>query len=179
MQFKNCQEILQEKYNKCSQLSGFTYIELLISMLIMLLLFGVGFANYRDFQRRQQVESGARMVLADLRLAQESALSGRKVCPAGEVLLNYTFKLVNPMVDKDTYHIQEVCSITTTEIKRADLQGVIFNPTFSGSIKFLPIGKGTNIPAGSQVNITLQHSSSSLSTVTKTISVLSSGVIVD
>src|SRR3989344_4126532 len=187
MQFRNRQEILQKKYNKCSQLSGFTYIELLISMLVMFLLFGVGFANYRDFQRREQVQSAARMVLSDLRLAQESALSGRKVCPSTEVLLNYSFQYVDP----DTYNISEVCTPIATPIitliKSVDLQGALFdvNSTFitsadtGGTIRFLPVGKGTNITAGAQRSIILRHSSTSLTSVTETISVFSSGAIVE
>ncbi len=188
MRIKNCQKSDHRDNNQYFIVKGFTYVELLVAMSVMLLLFGVGFANYRDFQRRQQVESAARTVLSDLRLAQESALSGRKICPANEVLLNYSFQYV----DQDTYSILEVCTPilapTITVIKSVDLQGALFdniNSTFitsadtGGVIKFLPIGKGTNINAGAQRSIILKHSSPSLSSITKTISVFSSGAIVE
>ena len=58
--------------------SGFTLIELMVVMLIMSLLFGLGFANFRDFQRRQILEGAVRAVKGDLRYAQELALAGRK-----------------------------------------------------------------------------------------------------
>lgn len=58
--------------------SGFTLIELMVVMLIMSLLFGLGFTNFRDFQRRQILEGAVRAVKGDLRYAQELALAGRK-----------------------------------------------------------------------------------------------------
>jgi type II secretory pathway pseudopilin PulG len=160
---------------------GFTYIELLMSMLIMFLVFGVGFANYRDFQRRQALEEVARLLAGDLRLAQERVRTGTKACPTSETLRLYRFKLVNPGVDKRTYHIEEVCSTTTSEIKRVTLQGAFFNPTFSSTIEFYPVGRGTNVPAltggGNQLTLTLEHDS--FSSIQKNIYVLTSGAIVE
>lgn len=57
---------------------GFSLVELMIVIATMVLIFGTGYANYRSFQRRQHLESAVRMVTADLRLAQEMALAGRK-----------------------------------------------------------------------------------------------------
>lgn len=57
---------------------GFTFIELLIVIVTMVLLFGVGFANFREFQRRQVAISFARQMKADFNLAREYALAGRK-----------------------------------------------------------------------------------------------------
>lgn len=63
---------------------GFTIVELVISIMIMGIIFSLGFANYRDFQRRQQLESAVRLVKGDLRYAQELAIAGRKPAePAG------------------------------------------------------------------------------------------------
>ena len=42
---------------KISKSNGFTLIELLIVVVTMTLLFGVGFANYRDFQKREYLKT--------------------------------------------------------------------------------------------------------------------------
>ncbi|OGM28437.1 hypothetical protein A2962_04750 [Candidatus Woesebacteria bacterium RIFCSPLOWO2_01_FULL_39_61] len=58
--------------------AGFTLVELIIVIVTMVLIFSLGYANYRGFQRRQHLESAVRMVMGDLRLAQGMALAGRK-----------------------------------------------------------------------------------------------------
>ncbi|QQS39542.1 prepilin-type N-terminal cleavage/methylation domain-containing protein [Candidatus Woesebacteria bacterium] len=57
---------------------GFTFIELLIGLVIMGILFMVGFANYRGFASRQNIEAVVREMKGDLRLAQQMATSGVK-----------------------------------------------------------------------------------------------------
>jgi type II secretory pathway pseudopilin PulG len=59
-------------------LSGFTLVELVVVIMTMGLLFGFGYANYRDFQRRQQLEGVVREFKTNLRLAQQLALTGKK-----------------------------------------------------------------------------------------------------
>ena len=64
--------------------SGYTLVELTIVVMIMAILFTVGYGNYRSYQRRQYLETAVRQVVSDLRLSQEYALSGRKpVDPLG------------------------------------------------------------------------------------------------
>jgi hypothetical protein len=46
--------------------------------MILVLLLGAGTAGFRDFQRRQTLDAAVRQVVADMRLAQEYAISGRK-----------------------------------------------------------------------------------------------------
>ena len=57
---------------------GFSLVEVLIVVAIFGLIFLVGSASYRSFSRRQLLESGVRQVRADLNLARECALSGKK-----------------------------------------------------------------------------------------------------
>lgn len=57
---------------------GFTLIEIVVVVATMAILFGLGYANYRDFQRRQQLDGVVREFKGNLRLAQQLALSGKK-----------------------------------------------------------------------------------------------------
>ena len=57
---------------------GFTLIELLVVVVTMALLFSVGYANYRSFQKRQRVGAVTREIKAQLRLLQEKSIAGVK-----------------------------------------------------------------------------------------------------
>ncbi|KKQ98743.1 MAG: hypothetical protein UT24_C0001G0024 [Candidatus Woesebacteria bacterium GW2011_GWB1_39_12] len=131
---------------------GYTLIELLIVMMTMVLLFGLGFANYRGFQRRQSLEGVVRMVKADLRLAQANALSGKKPssgnCSAvASNILYYSFAYV----DSDTYAYGAVCP-TESNIKQVDITGATMS-AFS-EIRFNVLGRGTNITGQTVITIT-------------------------
>lgn len=77
--------------NKLKKSPGFTLIELLIVVVTMSLMFGIGFANYRDFQGRQILQGAVEKIKGDLRFTQELALAGKK--PTGcDVLNSYTIK---------------------------------------------------------------------------------------
>ena len=84
---------------------GFTLIELMVVMLTMVLLFTLGYANYRQFQRRQILENYVRKVRGDLRLAQELALVGKK--PAGCTTL-FGYKFIRAGEQK--YELRAYCS---------------------------------------------------------------------
>ncbi|KKR30707.1 hypothetical protein A2715_01665 [Candidatus Woesebacteria bacterium RIFCSPHIGHO2_01_FULL_39_32] len=83
---------------------GFTFIELLIVIVVMALLFSVGYAGYREFQARQGIINVTRKIKADLRLAQEYALSQRKLCAANDFLLGYEF-----VASSTSYEIRAYC----------------------------------------------------------------------
>jgi len=110
LSLKNAQKQSTNSLPK-SNLLGFTLLELLVVIMTMTLLFGLTYANFRDFQRRQYLESAERQVEADLRLAQQLALSGRKpdttpdnVCES-RVLHGYRFHRTNVR----TYDIEAYC----------------------------------------------------------------------
>lgn len=60
---------------------GFTLIELLIVIVTMFLIFTIGFANLRGFQRTRTLDGATTKVKSALRYAQELALSGRSMAP--------------------------------------------------------------------------------------------------
>ena len=54
---------------------GYTLIEILVGLTIIGIIFGVGFASFREFSRRQSLAGGVKTLVGDLRLAQEQAIS--------------------------------------------------------------------------------------------------------
>src|SRR5512135_1934557 len=108
--------------------SGFTFIELLLAIVIMALIFGVGFANYRGFQQRQQLTAAARAFKADLRYTQEQALAGTK--PVGCVILD-SYRL--SWVSSTSYDISALCDAgaATVSLKTVTLHGMQFSAAFT------------------------------------------------
>ena len=74
------------KQSNQKTLTGFTLIELLVVMFIVSLLAGSAFVVYSNGQRRYEVSANLQRLVADLRLVQNMALSGKKtgvVTPIG------------------------------------------------------------------------------------------------
>jgi prepilin-type N-terminal cleavage/methylation domain-containing protein len=157
--------------------SGFTLIELLVVISVMVLIFGLGYANFRGFRRRQMVESAARQIRGDLRLAQEQALAGAKPATDCPTLNGYNFY---PRLAERRYEIVPNCEGGfPAPIKSVELpEDIAINinsrcyampssvpwflcwwigcpPISCELILFKVLGQGTNIPVGSTVTITV------------------------
>jgi type II secretory pathway pseudopilin PulG len=143
------------KYSSVKNI-GYTLLETLIVISISVIVFSLVFANYRDFSRRQILEEVAKLVVSDIRLAQEYALAGRK--EAGCVTLTgYEFERFST----GGYRINDVCtSGGGTEIKSvslpADFQISSFSPAPS-RFTFGVLARGTNRDA--DVTFTLTQTS--------------------
>ena len=147
------------------RLKGYTFVEVLVSLTIVGLLFSFGFVNFRDFSRRQQLVGVARSMKGELRLAQGKASAGEK--PAGCVTLSsYSFQITG----SSSYKITANCSGgVDVDIKTVNLSGGVTMLPTSGTISFKVLGQGTNITAGSSFIITLtQQGTNNTSFVTVT-----------
>lgn len=159
---------------KTRSANAFTLIELLIGLTIVGLIFSFGFANFRDFSRRQALLGEMRKVTGDLRLAQEKSLSGDKPtdisCAAPYVLNGYNFYVTS----STSYKIQADCSGGTVDVKSVDLvTGVTISTPSPNPIVFKALGQGTNIaPGGTTLTLTQDETSA-----TQTINVTSTGEI--
>ena len=93
-------------HNSAISRHGFTLLELLVVISIMVIIFSVGFANFRGFQERQKLIIARDLLKTDLRFAQQQALSGIK--PPGCTILN-GYKLEKTTASLFSYDITASC----------------------------------------------------------------------
>lgn len=104
---------------------GFTLIELIVSISILMLLVSGLLASYNNYNQSQSVGQSAQSVKANVRLAQSKALSGVKPSSGCTELSGYTVSFT-----QTTYSFQARCTEglvgTATQLTLA--QGVSFSP---------------------------------------------------
>lgn len=138
---------------------AYTLIEILVSLTIVGLIFGVGYISFREFARRQALVGAARSLRGDLRLAQEQALAGKK--PIGcTVLDGYRFSAASGSV----YSIMAGCSNGNFSIGKDSVpfpSGVSMNPV-PGNILFKVLGQGTDLASDVEVNLVQEATGNTL-----------------
>ncbi len=135
---------------------GYTLIEILVGLTILGLLFGFGFASFRDFSRRQVVSGVGKLIEGDLRLVQQQALSGQKPddvkCDPPNNLSGYRFT-----VNSSSQYIASAnCSGGVVVVKTVNLpEGVTISTPSPNPIEFKVLGHGTNIASGLMSTVTI------------------------
>lgn len=130
---------------------GYTLIEVLIVLVITTTLFFGGFATYREFTRRQFLETTYKELRADLELAREFASSGEKPSGAGGcsgTLAGYTITF-----SSSGYTVAATCigPATTSIVRTRTLQSGL---TISGpNFMYKVLGQGTNLTGAGTVTI--------------------------
>jgi prepilin-type N-terminal cleavage/methylation domain-containing protein len=139
---------------KCqiSNKKGYTLIEILVGLTIIGLIFNFGYASFREFSYRQALANAARRLRADLRLAQEQALSGKK--PDGcSVLDGYRFR-----GSSTSYSLFPVCAGTefTGQAKEVSFSDITlsFDPPSTTSVLFKVLGQGNDLSSDLEINLT-------------------------
>jgi prepilin-type N-terminal cleavage/methylation domain-containing protein len=153
--------------------AGYTLIEILVSLTIVGLIFGIGYVNFRDFSRRQALAGVARSIKGDLRLAQEQALAGKKptsaFCNSPNQLNGYNFRVIS----SQSYQLEANCSGGSVMTKTGTLPSDISVSTPSPNpITFKILGQGTNLSADATLTLTQARTANSA-----TITVTSGGEI--
>ncbi len=150
---------------------GYTIIELLIVIFILILIFTLGQANFRSFRQRQKVESAVRRFKSSLQLAKGKALSGQKPAGCG-VLKSYTIDRASAY----EYNLRSVCDnqlCSNGNIESRVSLSPDTNIRFVGGnfcVEFIPVGRGVS---GSH-NITISDIQTNIS---QTVSITVDGVI--
>jgi len=141
--------------------SAYTLIEVLVGLTIIGLIFGVGYINFRDFARRQAIAGAGKILQGDLRLAQGLALSGQKpdvaFCNSPNTLNSFDFRVFSTT----DYRIEANCSGGSVISKEVFLPtGITISTPNPNPIQFKVLGRGTNIPSGTSIILTLTQASS-------------------
>lgn len=162
-------KVFKNKYfNKLNQyFTGYSLIEVLVSISIMAILVGLGYTNLRGYQQKKQLDNAVDIIKADLTLARESALAGKKPTNAScntRTLEGYRF--IKTASAK--YELSVGCVDGTgsywTKVKEVDLSKLNvtiadFNP--SNAIIFYPVAKGTNITVSTGSDIVINQNGTS------------------
>ena len=136
--------------------SGYTLIELLVGLSVIGLIFSFGYVNFRDFSRRQALDSAARDLKGQLRFTQERALSGQKPpnsnCDSPNRLDGYNFNIAS----NSNYTVEAQCSGGVAVIRNINLsENVTISIPSPNPILFKVLGQGNNIPDGTSITLTL------------------------
>ena len=147
--------------------SAYTFIEILVALTIVGLIFGIGYVSFRDFSRRQALSGAARSIIGDLRLAQGQAISGRKpediFCNSPNTLNGYNFRVVSAQ----NYVLEAACSGGNVETKNVIiLSDISMAAPSPNPILFKSVAQGTNISgASTSINLT-QFGTGNVRTIT-------------
>lgn len=154
--------------------SAYTFIEILVALTIVGLIFGIGYVSFRDFSRRQALQGTVRSIRGDLRLAQEQAISGQKpadiFCDSPNTLSGYYFDLVSA----NNYRLVAQCSGGSVVSKDVTIASDISISVSQDPIVFKVLGQGTDVPQATNAIITLTQSGTAN---TATITITSTGEI--
>jgi len=137
---------------------AFTLIEILVVISIVSILFIVGYANFRDYARRQALVGITKQLQADLRFTQAQAIEGKRPagCTAGRPLNGYGFNIISPT----SYQVFADCSVTPLVVKTVVLASdfTVSTPEVNPII-FKALAHGTNIPINQSVTIRVTQTS--------------------
>lgn len=136
---------------------GYSIIELLVVISIMIIIFTLGLANYKNFSQKQKLENIASQIKGDLRLAQEYASGARKTGVCTE-LHGYTFSRNG----SSRYEVRQNCDANACNagdvIKSITLPTGITLSNFS-CFRFNVLGRGTDRSGDIVITVNLANSS--------------------
>lgn len=146
---------------------GYTLVEILVVVSIIGLLFSIGFAGYRDFGRRQELQGVVKQIQGDLRKTQQMALSGVKPddsrCNNPETLNGYYFRAISSGL---AYTIEAYCTGGSVIFgETVNLPTGITISISSNPVLFKILGTGTNISLDNVITVT-QTATGNSTTVT-------------
>ena len=151
---------------RTSFVSGYTLVEVLVGMLIVTFMFIGGYTAYREFIRRQALDSTAETLKTNLTLARQKAISSEKPFPcSSDTLVGYEVSFTNNSytVSPDCLTINPGYSYDSTYNLPATITLSISN--FTSPLLYKSVS-GTNLSVNG--TITLTHSAGGSKVVTIT-----------
>lgn len=122
--------------------TGFTLIELMVSVGIIMVTLGGMIANYNGYNNRQTLKQTALTLKNNLRFAQAKALSGEKPTSNCTELIGWTISFTS-----GTYTLQAQCTPQGSQGALVSVvlpTGVVFSPVPS-TITFRVLSRGTGL----------------------------------
>jgi prepilin-type N-terminal cleavage/methylation domain-containing protein len=125
---------------------GFTLIELLVTISIAAILFGIGVAQYNQFNRQQIFSQAVLNLKNNLRLAQNNALTVKKDCLG-------TLDGYEVAFSPTSYSFRAKCGVNYGGSTTINLPSSITITTFPSPnpILFKVLSQGTNIPGSTNI----------------------------
>ncbi|MDP1743654.1 MAG: prepilin-type N-terminal cleavage/methylation domain-containing protein [Candidatus Amesbacteria bacterium] len=114
---------------------GFTLIEMLVSIGIVMIIFSAGIASYKNATRNQALDSDVSLIIQTLNIAKTNVNSGKKVnCASSLEAWQVSFL-------QKSFVLQELCgsAFTTNTYNLASNNIITANPAI---IKFYALGQG-------------------------------------
>jgi prepilin-type N-terminal cleavage/methylation domain-containing protein len=137
---------------------GFTFIEMVVVLTVMAIVFGAGYANYSDYTQRKIVQKVTNEVFDDVRLAREYAITSKKICASNEELRGVRFSRSDPK----NYSIDADCSGNFRNLKSVGLEanepGInqmleLDDCSNSSTVYFRTLGEGVDIDSSGCVQM--------------------------
>jgi prepilin-type N-terminal cleavage/methylation domain-containing protein len=155
------------------KIRGFTLIELMVAIGLMLMIFTVALPNYRSYQRSKALDKAYQEIVADFRLAQENAISGVKPQVSGNPCLTSVLeKYLVQRINSTTYNLYARCGGVNFLVKNVDTQENGVTISNFGTIGFKVLGEGTDFTSDKVITITQTGTG-----LTKTVTVTTGGEI--
>ncbi len=96
--------------------SGFSLIEMLVAIGIVMILFSAGIASYRNATRNQALDSDVALIIQVLNIAKTNVNSGKKIACA-DLSINLPLKYWQVKFFSDYFELQEICEDGTADGK--------------------------------------------------------------
>ncbi|MFH1840959.1 MAG: prepilin-type N-terminal cleavage/methylation domain-containing protein [Candidatus Shapirobacteria bacterium] len=117
---------------------GFTLVELLVTISIMTVLFGVGLARYNQFNQSRRVVEAAKNLRSDLNFARSKALAGDKSGACTGDLDGWYIEFFT-----HSYDLGRSCGGTASSFKTVSLDTLTLTSTKS-TLLFRPLSLGVD-----------------------------------
>ncbi|MBP9814663.1 prepilin-type N-terminal cleavage/methylation domain-containing protein [Candidatus Woesebacteria bacterium] len=142
--------IVLHSSNRLDRQAGYTLFELIVSIAIISIVFGLAIAAYNTFNKRERLRQTGLNFKANLRFAQTKSLSAEK--PTSGCT---TFSGMRVSFTVNSYSIVHLCTegAVGTSIDTTLPTDITFSPTPT-TFTFLPLSRSTSLQSGQTIVLT-------------------------
>ncbi|MDH7476137.1 MAG: hypothetical protein QHH09_01540 [Microgenomates group bacterium] len=155
--------------NKNKKNIGFSLIEILITVLVIIIFAGIGLANYNNFILDQKLKDEAKKLISVLELAKKEASSATASVACD--INNKIYKGYQVIVDNNGYRLYRCCASCDDKLSDYSFLFGIKLKSDPSTILFRPLSSGITISGGNPIVLMneLNHSINILINIAGTI----------